>query len=74
MTKEEHLERSRSRAMEYLNKGQLMNAYISFGSDLDKHSETKPNNPESMNRIFEGFDYAVKKDVQALKNWINNFI
>lgn len=41
MTREEHMQWCKDRAMEYVNRGQLLEAVTSMMSDLDKHPETK---------------------------------
>lgn len=41
MTRAEHLQWAKDRAMEYLEKGNLMEAYQSFRSDMNKHDELK---------------------------------
>jgi hypothetical protein len=40
MTKAEHLQWARARAIEYLDKGDAHQAFSSFASDLQKHEET----------------------------------
>lgn len=41
MTRAEHLQQCKDRAMEYVNQGELLNAVTSMMSDLEKHPETK---------------------------------
>ena len=41
MTRQEHLEWCKKRAMEYVERGELLNGVTSMMSDLDKHPETK---------------------------------
>lgn len=41
MTREEYLQWCKGRALEYVTKGDLKNAYASMASDLGKHEETK---------------------------------
>lgn len=41
MTRQEHLEWAKSRALDYADKGDATNALASMGSDLDKHPETR---------------------------------
>jgi hypothetical protein len=45
MTRQEHLEWCKKRALEYLDKGDIPNAIASMMSDMQKHEETKFNNP-----------------------------
>lgn len=40
MTRAEHLQWCKDRAMEYVNKGDLLNGVTSMMSDLTKHPET----------------------------------
>ena len=72
MTRSEHLQWCKDRAMEYVDRGDVTNAYSSMCSDLDKHVETK-NHPaislgmglmvggmlstvEEMRKFIEGFN------------------
>ncbi len=71
MTRAEHLEWCKQRALEYVDAGQLQNAFASMGNDLNKHDETRDhpgiklglqmlimgqlNAPESMRRYIVGF-------------------
>ena len=41
MNRTEHLQWCKERALEYVDKDELVNAFASMGSDLDKHSETE---------------------------------
>lgn len=41
MNRNEHVAWCKKRAHEYLERGDLMQAFTSMGSDLDKHPETK---------------------------------
>lgn len=41
MTRQEHLDWCKKRAHEYLNRGDVQNAYASMASDLNKHPETE---------------------------------
>ena len=40
MDRQEHLEWCKKRALEHADKGNLLNAYASMVSDLNKHSDT----------------------------------
>ena len=44
MTRAEHLQWCKDRAMEYVNHGELLNAVTSMMSDLEKHPETSAKN------------------------------
>ena len=39
MNREDHLAWAKARAMEYVNRGQLTDAFASLASDFDKHPE-----------------------------------
>ena len=41
MTRQEHLDWCKERALEYVDMGDLQNAYASMASDLSKHPETE---------------------------------
>lgn len=41
MTRSEHLQWCKERALEYVDAGDLTNAYASIASDLGKHPETE---------------------------------
>lgn len=41
MTRDEHLEWCKKRALEYLDRGDVRNGFTSMLSDLGKHEETK---------------------------------
>jgi hypothetical protein len=72
MTRDEHLAWSKERALEYLNRGDLTNAFASMTSDLGKHPELANHsglmmgamllvnghlsNPEDMRRWIVGFN------------------
>lgn len=71
MTRQEHLDWCKARALQYVDRGDLQNAYASMSSDLNKHPETKGhaavsvglklmmvgdlNTAEKMRRFIEGF-------------------
>ncbi len=71
MTKKEHLIWCKKRALEYVEKGELQNAFNSMVSDLGKHSETAvwydkvgmvlaidecPDMPRGIREFIEGFN------------------
>lgn len=71
MTRAEHLDWSKKRALEYVDRGDLAQAMASMGSDLSKHPELEKhsairlgvmlmlggqlNSPEKMRKFIEGF-------------------
>lgn len=69
MTRAEHLQWAKDRAFEYLDKGEIQNAYASFYSDVDKHPDLKyddfikgigllanSSTAEAARRFIEGFN------------------
>lgn len=40
-TRDEHIENCKQRAYGYLDRGDVLEAFTSMGSDLDKHPDTK---------------------------------
>lgn len=72
MTREEHLEWCKKRALEYVDSGDCQGAYGSMASDLGKHEETAGhsaiplgmmllvnghlNQPEDMRKFIQGFN------------------
>lgn len=72
MTREEHLSWCKKRALEYVDSGDLANAYASMASDLNKHPETERHSAitigmallmnghldtaEKMRKFIEGFN------------------
>jgi hypothetical protein len=41
VTRQEHLDWSKQRALEYVDRGDLVQAFTSMGSDLSKHDELR---------------------------------
>lgn len=71
MTRQEHLDWCKKRALEYVNAGDLQQAVASMLSDISKHDETQDKTgilgalgiheltngtPESIRRFIEGFN------------------
>ncbi len=72
MTREEHLAWCKKRALEYIDMGDLPQAFASMASDLDKHTRTKGHSgielgmmllmighlstPDEMRKFIEGFN------------------
>jgi len=72
MTRAEHLEWCKERALEYVRQGDINQAFASIGSDLRKHTETENhlgielgfqllmaghlNTTEKMRKFIEGFN------------------
>lgn len=72
ITRADHLDLCKRRALEYVNAGDLQNAFASMASDMGKHPETMNhagiqlgmmqlisghlNSTEAMRRFIEGFN------------------
>jgi hypothetical protein len=69
MTREEHLQWCKHRALEYLDQGDLKNAVASMGSDLGKHEETRKLQPLTM----LGMHHLMKGDAREVRRWIEGF-
>lgn len=70
MTRSEHLAWCKQRALEYLDKGDCANAVASIMSDMNKHPETKIDNP-FLNML--GMQAAASGDRLATKRYIDGF-
>jgi hypothetical protein len=70
-TRDEHLAWCKTRALEYLDRGELANAVASMGSDLTKHPDT--NNPAHNGLLMLGMMYVVDNDIAAVRRWIEGF-
>jgi hypothetical protein len=69
-SRSEHLRWCKARALEYWRAGDLTNAVMSMGSDLDKHEETKIEAPYL---LMLGTIFATKHDSDGVKRWIEGF-
>ncbi len=71
MNRTEHLQWCKDRALEYVNAGDTSQAYASFASDMNKHSETKdhPALKLGMMMLMGGHLDGVEK----MRKWINDF-
>ena len=72
MNRNEHLFWCKKRALEYVDKGELQEAFLSMTSDMSKHDQTKTHaaldtmrsmyfgrlleTPEEMRKFIEGFN------------------
>jgi hypothetical protein len=68
-TRDEHLEWCKERARAYLDRGELLDAVTSMGSDLDQHPETGCN-------AYMGLLGALRAkdgDVRGVREWIEGF-
>jgi hypothetical protein len=69
MTRDEHMAWCKARALEYVDRGELVDAVASMGSDLGKHPETKP----SDGLLFIGMFAAADHDTAGVRRWIEGF-
>lgn len=73
-TGEEHLEWCKKRALEYLDAGELADAFTSMLSDMDKHPETKlRDTPTGTVLVQLGMLYVEQGDPCELRRWIVGF-
>ena len=70
MTRAEHLDWCKRRALQYLDAGDPRNAITSMLSDLGKHPETEAEG-KAMSGL--GMLYAVKPDDAAARRFIEGF-
>ena len=70
MTREEHLDWCKKRAMEYVQRGDLTNAVTSMLSDLGKHKETEPYLKWAS---LMGIGMLLTKDSQNVVRFIQGF-
>jgi uncharacterized membrane-anchored protein len=69
MTRDEHLEWCKKRALEYVDADELMNAVTSMGSDLGKHPELGCN----AYLLMAGTLDAQNGDREKVRRWIAGF-
>jgi hypothetical protein len=69
-TRDEHLAWCKKRALEYLDRGEIVNAIASMGSDLTKHEELKN---IGLNMGPMGLFYAMNGDFDGARRWIEGF-
>lgn len=71
MTREEHLAWCKSRALEYLDHGDLQNAMSSMLSDMTKHEET--NTPLLASLLPLAMMEVNNGNAPGLRRWIEGF-
>lgn len=71
MTREEHLQLAKGRALEYLNAGDIQNAVTSMMSDLSKHPDFIGGAYNSLNLL--GIMYAANHNERGARRWIEGF-
>jgi hypothetical protein len=69
MTRDEHLEWCKKRALEYLDRGDIQNAVTSMLYDMDKHPETKVIEPLFM----LGMQTIIDRNAEAARRFIVGF-
>lgn len=71
-TRAEHMRWCKSRALAYVERGDLTNALASFGSDIRKHDET---NTDAANALLamEGFRCVMANDAVGMRRLIEGF-
>lgn len=67
----QHLDWCKTRALEYLDRGDLPNAVSSMTSDLNKHPETRMS-ADSIRQTM-GIRYAMEGDERGVRRWIEGF-
>jgi hypothetical protein len=70
MTRDEHLASCKKRALQYLDAGNLIEAFTSMASDLSKHPEL-----EKIGKMMFpiGMLYVQQRDIHQLRRWIEGF-
>jgi hypothetical protein len=73
MNRSEHLQWAKGRAMEYLERGELQNAFASFVSDMGKHPETASHMALQSPMAGLGVDALMRGDAVELRKYIEGF-
>lgn len=76
MSRAEHLAWCKQRALDYVNRGELVNALASFTSDMDKHpdtAETMHSEAISMLAAVEAVPAVMANDAARLRRFIEGF-
>ena len=71
MTRQEHLEWCKQRALEYAEANDLTNAFASFQSDMSKHTETSDHLALEMGTMLLLGSHL--STPHQMKDWINGF-
>jgi hypothetical protein len=69
-TRDEHLAWAKERAREYLDRGDVVNAIASMGSDLSQHPELKE---ISFAMMPVGMFFAANGDLNEARRWVEGF-
>ena len=70
MERQEHLDWCKTRALEYLDRGDVSNAVTSMLSDLNKHEETQMNSPTL---TMLGMQTGMSGDIAMARRFIVGF-
>lgn len=71
MTRQEHLEWCKQRALEYVDKGDNKNAFASFQSDMGKHPDTANNSALKLGMMLLIGGHLSSQS--QMKQWIIGF-
>lgn len=71
MTREEHLAASKKRALEYVDKGLLLDAVTSMGMDLDRYPQLELGCNPHLGLL--GAMRAKDGDARGVREWIEGF-
>lgn len=69
MTRSEHLQWAKDRALQYLDAGDLNDAFTSMASDLEKHPETSV--PPVLMQL--GMMELMNRNAEGIRRWIVGF-
>ena len=72
MTGEEHLERCKKRALEYVDRGQVREGFTSMLSDLGKHTETKDHKGGEIGAMLMLIPGWIDNPIEV-RRWIEGF-
>lgn len=72
MTRDEHLAWSKKCALEYLDSGDIKQAFTSMLSDLSKHPELRNHAGSSLGIVFMTFPGWIDNPVEV-RRWIEGF-
>jgi hypothetical protein len=71
MERNEHLQWCKDRAMEYINRGEINEAFASFNSDMNKHPETANHSALKLGAML--FFGGHLKSTYDMEKWIKGF-
>jgi hypothetical protein len=75
MTREEHLQWAKDRAIEYVDRGDIVGAFASFTSNCKKHDETRDicDGVGALYLAMEGVRCVSQDDREGMRRLINGF-